>query len=73
MLEPMAQQMKGRAIVAVCDLSENPDVGRRENVESGTTVIYRHGREVARSDGESTGDGTDAAFLAQISELGLNE
>jgi hypothetical protein len=66
MMGPMAQHVKGRAIIAVCDLSEYPEMGRRENAESGTMVIYRDGREVARSAGVS-----NAAFLAEMQTLGL--
>jgi hypothetical protein len=66
MLEPMAKHVKGRAIVAVCDINKYPDVGRRENATSGTTIIYRDGREVARSEGAP-----DAAFLSQMRQLGL--
>ena len=62
----MAKHVKGRAIVAVCDINQNPDVARRENAKSGTTVIYHDGREVARSNGQP-----DAAFLSQMRQLGL--
>lgn len=44
MLEPMAKHVKGSAIIAVCDLSENPDIARRENAIAGTLIIYRDGR-----------------------------
>jgi hypothetical protein len=67
MMEPMAKHVKGRAIIAVCDISKYPDVARRESASSGTTIIYRDGREVARSDGEP-----DAAFRSQLRELGLS-
>ncbi len=66
MLEPMAQQVKGRAIIAVCDLSKNPDLARRENALAGTMIIYRDGREVARSDGAA-----GAAFTTELRQLGL--
>jgi hypothetical protein len=66
MLEPMAKHVRGRAIVAVCDISKYPDVGRRERALSGTTIIYRNGREVARSDGAP-----DAAFVGEMKQLGL--
>jgi hypothetical protein len=63
----MAQRVKGIAIIAVCDLSENPDLARREKASSGTMVIYRDGREVARSEGES-----GASFTAEMQRLGLS-
>jgi hypothetical protein len=63
----MAQRVKGRAIIAVCDLSQNPDLARRENASSGTMVIYRDGREVARSEGAA-----GAAFTAEMQRLGLS-
>jgi len=66
MLEPMAQRLKGRAVIAVCDLNENPEMGRRENAESGTLIIYRDGREVARNGGE-----TQATFQTEMTALGL--
>ena len=62
----MAEHVKGRAIVAVCDLSKNPALGRRANAMAGTMIIYRKGREVARSDGDST-----RAFANEMAALGL--
>lgn len=66
MLKPMAKHVKGRAIIAVCDLTSNPDMGRREQAESGTVVIYRGGHEVARNSGAQ-----DTAFSAEMGLLGL--
>ena len=66
MLEPMAEHVRGRAIIAVCDLKENPEMARRENVESGTMVIYRGGREVARNSGASP-----AAFASEMRAMGF--
>jgi hypothetical protein len=57
--------LKGRAVVAVCDLADNPELGRRHNVDAGTIVIYRGGREVARNEGE-----TRATFQTEMSALG---
>ena len=66
MLTPMAEHVKGRAIVAVCDISKYPSLGRRANAEAGTMVIYRQGREVARSTGVAS-----AEFIREMSALGL--
>jgi predicted RNA binding protein YcfA (HicA-like mRNA interferase family) len=66
MFEPMAKHVSGRAIIAVCDLSKNPDLARRENAESGTMIIYRDGHEVARSNGVA-----NAAFNQEMQALGL--
>jgi len=63
----MAQQVKGRAIIAVCDLNKNPDLARRENASAGMMVIYRDGREVARSAGVAT-----ASFTSEMRLLGLS-
>ena len=63
----MAQRVKGLAIIAVCDLTDNPDLARRENASAGTMVIYRDGREVARSEG-----GSSAAFSGEMKRLGLS-
>lgn len=66
MLAPMAEHLKGRAIVAVCDISDNPTLARRAQATPGTMVIYLQGREVARSDGESR-----ELFKQEMSALGL--
>lgn len=63
----MAQRVKGLAIIAVCDLSKNPELARREKAFAGTMVIYRDGREVARSEGVAS-----AAFTAEMQRLGLS-
>ena len=68
MMQPRAAHVRGRAIVAVCDLSKDPDMGLREHAVSGTTVIYRNGREVARS----APGATDPAFFTEIQALGLS-
>ena len=62
----MAKHVRGRAIIAVCDLSKNPEMTRRENALAGTMILYRHGQEVARSDGD-----TAAAFQTEMQALGL--
>jgi hypothetical protein len=67
MLEPMAKHLQGRAIIAVCDLSKNPDIGQRQNASAGTTIIYRGGKEVARSD-----DWANPNFEKEMQELGLS-
>lgn len=63
----MAKHVSGRATIAVCDLNKNPEMGRRENAVSGTMIIYRDGREVARSEGTPT-----AAFNRELQALGLS-
>lgn len=63
----MAEHVKGRAIIAVCDISKHASLGTRESAGSGTIVIYRDGREVARNGGES-----NAAFDTEMHLLGLN-
>ncbi|HWB06942.1 MAG TPA: hypothetical protein VG796_28215 [Verrucomicrobiales bacterium] len=63
----MAKQVSGRAIIAVCDLSENPEIGRRENAYSGTMIVYRNGRETARS----APGGVNPEFMSEMQALGL--
>jgi len=67
MMEPMAKHVKGRAIIAVCDLSKYPEVARRERADSGTLIIYRDGREVART----TPGVSNPAFVVEMQALGL--
>jgi hypothetical protein len=68
MMEPMAKHVQGRAIIAVCDVSEYPEMGRRENAVSGTMIIYRDGREVARN----VAGGSNPAFHVEMQALGLS-
>ena len=67
MLAPLAEQAKGRAIIAVCDVSRNPEIAARERVLAGMMVVYRDGREVARSMG---GEAT-AEFAAALRDAGM--
>jgi hypothetical protein len=67
MLEPMAKHVKGSAIIAVCDLSQNPEMGRRENAEAGTMIIYRNGRETART----APGASNPAFATEMRALGI--
>ncbi len=62
----MAEHSKGRAIVAVSDLSKNPALGRRANALAGTIIIYHGGRKVACSDGSG-----NLAFGIELASLGL--
>ena len=68
LLTPMAEQVKGRAIIAVCDISEHPGLATRESAGPGTMVIYRDGREVARSEGNAS----NADFESEMHLIGLN-
>ncbi len=68
LLTPMAEHVKGRAIVAVCDITEYPDLARRESAANTTMIIYRDGREVARSEGNVT----NVDFETEMNLLGLN-
>ena len=63
----MAKHVKGSAIIAVCDLSQNPEIGRREHAEAGTMIIYRNGRESART----VAGETNPAFAAEMRALGI--
>ena len=68
MMSPMAQQLKGRAIIAVCDLSKYPEIARRERAEAGTLILYRDGIEVART----TSGVSNPAFNTEMRALGVS-
>lgn len=63
----MAEQLKGKAIIAVCDLSENPGLGRRERADTGTLIIYRDGAEVART----VPGAANPAFVKEMQLMGI--
>ena len=64
----MAEHVKGRAIIAVCDISEHPGLATRESAGAGTMVVYRDGHEVARSEGNES----NATFETEMRLIGLN-